>query len=458
MKRAVLVILDGLRRDFVDAARTPHLAELAARAEWFPAYRTAFPSATRVVTATLATGCHPARHTLQGNAMALLENGALVPHDAGLPDFLQHKRAVTGHSLAVPTLAERLAPHGGAIIYNNVSPGAAYAHDPDGHGHVYHRAGSFAPGRIALDPLNIELDTAGDRAMTERFIADALGQRQPALAVLWLGEPDHIQHNTALGSPEHLAVLREADRHAGMAIAAVDRRRAAGDEVLLIVGSDHGHETVSGVVDIEAELIAAGLKSATGPNDVIAVSSGTSSLIYLHPDAEARRDRLGDFLASQPWAGRVIAAADLGYDRAGAAQRPRLRGVAQGRCIGERIRHSRPIAGRQTALGQVGPARVRPARRARPVRAVTRAADRRPRLRRRHRARGTGSRHRSRAQHHAASRHSGVRDGRPAAAASAVATRAITGAQSPLCCWRKMRSDGYHGLSSRPLSQRQQLS
>ena len=109
------------------------------------------------------------------------------------------------------------------------------------------------PGRIALDPLNIELDTAGDRAMTERFIADALGQRQPALAVLWLGEPDHIQHNTTLGSPEHLAVLREADRHAGMAIAAVERRRAAGDEVLLIVGSDHGHETVSGVVDIEAE-------------------------------------------------------------------------------------------------------------------------------------------------------------------------------------------------------------
>ena len=287
MKRAVLVILDGLRRDFVDAARTPHLAEFAARAEWFPAYRTAFPSATRVVTATLATGCHPARHTLQGNAMALLENGALVPHDAGLPDFLQHKRAVTGHSLAVPTLAERLAPHGGAIIYNNVSPGAAYAHDPDGHGHVYHRAGSFAPGRIALDPLNVELDAAGDRAMTERFIADALGQRQPALAVLWLGEPDHIQHNTVLGSPEHLAVLREADRHAGMAIAAVERRRAAGDDVLLIVGSDHGHETVSGVVDIEAELIAAGLKSATGPNDVIAVSSGTSSLIYLHPDAEA---------------------------------------------------------------------------------------------------------------------------------------------------------------------------
>jgi arylsulfatase A-like enzyme len=311
MKRVVLVMLDGLRRDFVDAARTPHLAEFAARAEWFTNYRTAFPSATRVVTATLVTGCHPARHTLQGNSMALMEDGVLVPHDVGRPDFLPHKRAVTGHTLAMPTLAERLAPHGGVVVYNNVSPGAAYMHDPDGHGHVYHRAGSFAPARIALDPLPVTLDAVGDRVMTQQFITDALGARQPALAVLWLGEPDHIQHNAPLGSPEHLAVLREADRSAGLVIDAVERRRADGDDILLIVGSDHGHETVSGVVDIEAELIAAGVKTAPDSNDMIAVSSGNASLIYLHPDAASQRDRLGDFLASRDWAGQVIEAADL---------------------------------------------------------------------------------------------------------------------------------------------------
>jgi arylsulfatase A-like enzyme len=311
MRRVVVVILDGLRRDFMDALRTPHLAELARRAEHFSAYRTAFPSATRVVTATFVSGCHPARHSLQGNSMALLENGVLVPHDVGLPRFLEHKRAITGRALAVPTLAERLASYGGAIVYNNVSPGAAYAHDPDGYGHVYHRAGSFAPGRRVIERLNIALDAAGDRAMTQRFIADALGERQPALAVLWLGEPDHIQHNVPLGSPEHLAVLREADRNAFMVTEAVARQRAAGDDILLIVGSDHGHETVSGVVDVEAELVAAGLKSGTDSSDVIAMSNGTSSLVYLHPEAERHLARLGDFLQSQPWAGRVIDAAHL---------------------------------------------------------------------------------------------------------------------------------------------------
>lgn len=313
MKRVVMVILDGLRRDFVDAARTPHLAEFAPRAERFPAYRTAFPSATRVVTATFATGCHPARHTLQGNSMALLENGVLVAHDVGRPDFLSHKRAVTGRALAVPTLAERLAAHGGAIVYNNVSPGAAYAHDPDGYGHVYHRAGSFAPGRAAIAPLPVTLDSAGDRIVTDQFIADALNARRPALAVLWLAEPDHSQHELPLGSPEHLAVLHDADRNAGKVIAAVDALRGAGDEILLIVGSDHGHETVSGVVDIEAELIAGGLKSGRQSNDVIAVSSGNASLIHLHPDAERRRERLGDFLASQPWVGQVFGADSLAH-------------------------------------------------------------------------------------------------------------------------------------------------
>ncbi len=331
MRRVVVVILDGLRRDFIDATRTPNLWRFAARATSFAAHRSAFPSATRCVSATFATGCHPARHGLQGNAMALVENGVLVPHDAGLPGFLQHKRAVTGRTLAEPTLAERLAPHGGAVIFNNVSPGAAYAHDPDGFGHLHHRAGSFAPGRIPAGRLEVTLDAAGDRAMTRRFLAEALrpevgigepnaamsdiddpgisspsNTRPPPLALLWCAEPDHIQHDQPLGSPEHLAVLAEADRNAGAVIDAVDRLRRDGEDVLLIVGSDHGHETVSGLVDVEAELIAAGLKSGPGSTDIVAQSNGTATLIYLAQEHTALRPALEAFLRTCDWAGRVI--------------------------------------------------------------------------------------------------------------------------------------------------------
>ncbi len=313
MRRAIMVILDGLRRDFVTEANTPRLVSFMRQATYFPKFRSAFPSATRIVSATFATGCFPARHTLQGNAVALLEDGLLVPHDVGRPDFLLHKKAVTGQSLAVPTLAERLAPHGGAVIFNNVSPGAARAHDPDGFGHVYHRAFSVGPGLQPVeDPLNVTLDAAGDRAMTERFLAEIVRRRRPALGVLWCGEPDHIQHNVPLGSPEHLAVLREADRHAGMVMDAVARERDAGDDILIIVASDHGHETVSGVIDVEADLIAAGLKHGPDSSDVVAMANGTAALIYLHPDAASRRAALEDHLRVADWAGQVFAAEELG--------------------------------------------------------------------------------------------------------------------------------------------------
>jgi hypothetical protein len=313
MRRAVIVILDGLRRDFVDAARTPHLAALAGRAETFPLYRSVFPSATRVVSATMATGCYPARHELQGNSLALLADGRLAVFDAGLPDFLDRKRELTGRRLAVPTMAERVAGAGGAIVYNNVSPGAAYAHDPDGHGHVYHRAGAYGPGRTPLpaDTPPVSVGIEGDRVVAQRFLADALGARRPALALLWLSEPDAVQHARPLGSPEHLAALRTADALAGEAMAAVERLRAEGDDILLIVGSDHGHETVTGTVDVEAELVEAGLKDAPGSSEIVAVPNGTASLVYIHPDAADRTETVGAFLRAQPWAGRVLDAAAL---------------------------------------------------------------------------------------------------------------------------------------------------
>ncbi|MGX1307311.1 arylsulfatase A-like enzyme [Amorphus suaedae] len=319
MARVIAIMLDGLRRDFVRPEITPNLCRFAARATAFDAHRSVFPSATRVVSAAFATGCHPARNGLQGNAMALMENGRLVLHDAGKPEFLQHKRSVTGCSLAMPTLAERVAPHGGAIIFNNVSPGAAYAHDPDGHGHVYHRAGSFGPGRIPVpeqDALSITLGIDGDREMTRRFLDEAVAGGA-AFALLWLSEPDTSQHALPLGSPEHLELIREVDALAGTVIDAVDARIAAGENILLSVGSDHGHQTVTETIDVAGSLVDAKLKASFASDDVVVAPNGTAALIYVHPDHARRSDAIAAHLDAQPWAGAVIrgaALADVGQD------------------------------------------------------------------------------------------------------------------------------------------------
>jgi hypothetical protein len=365
MRRVVVAVLDGLRRDLITDAHMPALFRFSRRSQVFAAYRSMFPSATRVVSAAFATGCFPARHELQGNTLALLERGRLVYHDAGHPDFLQHKRRVTGRSLGVPTLAERLAPYGGMILFSNVSPGAAYAHDPDGHGHVYHRAGSYGPGRIRLEgaqALAIAQDPAGESAMTQRFIDEVLVERRPPLAILWMGEPDATQHLRPLGSPEHLAVLRQADANAAKVVAAVDRLRDNGDEVLLILCSDHGHQTVSRVVDIEAELVAAGLKESRESGDIVTPTSGTSTLVYVHPDHAGKIEAIGAFLEGRDWVDRVVPADGLGEvgqaPHHGLAFAISLKSDDEPNAYGVRGRscESKPVAGKATHLhcGQHG--------------------------------------------------------------------------------------------------------
>jgi hypothetical protein len=310
MQRAVVLILDGLRRDFVTPTLMPHLSSFRAAATWFDAHRSVLPSVTRCVSACFATGCLPARHGLQANTMVLLEQSGQVLHDAGEPGFLAHRRSVTGRSLDVPTLAERLTGNGGSVIMGNVSPGATYTQDPDRFGYIHHRVGSFGPGG---EPVTDGFDTlrsdlAGDAAMVDRFITEVLFGRQPALAQLWTAEPDHFQHEAPLGSSDHLALLWGVDGHVGMVVDAVERLRAAGEDVLLLIGSDHGHQTVSDVVDVGAALAEA-VPAATDAFKVAA--NGTAALIYVDPDRPEVTTPLAQALRDMAWVDRVIGPDEL---------------------------------------------------------------------------------------------------------------------------------------------------
>jgi hypothetical protein len=97
-----------------------------------------------------------------------------------------------------------------------------------------------------------------------------------------------------------------------MVIDAVARERDRGDDILLIVLSDHGHETVSGVIDVEAELIEAALKRSPDSTDIVAMANGTATLIYLHPNAQDRRAALEAWLRAAAWSGQVFAPDELG--------------------------------------------------------------------------------------------------------------------------------------------------
>jgi predicted AlkP superfamily pyrophosphatase or phosphodiesterase len=307
-KRAIYVNCDGLGLDWVQPSFVPTIAGLMASGVSMAKHRAIFPSVTRVSAASIATGCHPARHGLQGNRMALVEDGRLRVHDVGPPGFFEHWRSVTGRTLHEPTMAERLPRGAGFIAFSNVSPGAACALDPDHHGFVYHRAGSFAPGGASIsgaDHLAVTHDTDGDLAMTERFCREVMEARRPAIAVLWLANPDLTLHSHPLGSPEHIAAMAVTDRCVAQVLDAVEQARRAGDDVLLLVGSDHGQETIGGGVCVSDWLAGHGLDAQVQSGGVAVASQGTSALLYAVPDQRAALEQVLPQLEDEPWAGSV---------------------------------------------------------------------------------------------------------------------------------------------------------
>jgi arylsulfatase A-like enzyme len=314
-KRVVIVICDSLRSDLITAADAPFLVELSERGARFANHRSVFPSTTRTSSASIATGCLPARHGLYGNTMALDEGDGLVCRNAGAPDFRDRMRRATGRTLRVPVLAERLRWHNeAAIVCSNVSPGAAYFQDPDGHGTVYHSAGSYGPGLKEIDdPASAALKKgiAGDQAMTDRFCADIVEGRAPALALMWLSEPDYTGHHSPLGSPQHREAIAAADRCVRQVFETVRRLDPSGEDILFVTGSDHGMETISEAIDIDGLLIAAGLKEAPGSRDVVVAPQGTSATIFFSEAARGRAASTADFLRRENWAGRVVAGAEL---------------------------------------------------------------------------------------------------------------------------------------------------
>ncbi|HMK81407.1 MAG TPA: alkaline phosphatase family protein [Xanthobacteraceae bacterium] len=313
-RRAVFVCCDGLGRGWIRAEVTPFLDRLREASLWCADHHAVFPSVTRASAASIATGCLPARHGLHGNRMGLFENGRIAVRDVGKPDFRDYMRRATGTTLRVPTMAQRVAQDGGFIACSNVSPGAAYFLDPEHFGTLFHRAGAFGPGGVPLEDaraLAVTHDLAGDWAMTQRFCTDVLSERRPTIAVMWLANPDLTLHHNPLGSPAHLDALAQAERCVEAVARTVEALRQRGEQILLLVGSDHGQETVGDCVDLEGWMARAGLAPLLEAGDIAVAGQGTAALLYATERGRAALLAVLDTLRREPWVGELLMSEEL---------------------------------------------------------------------------------------------------------------------------------------------------
>jgi arylsulfatase A-like enzyme len=124
--------------------------------------------------------------------------------------------------------------------------------------------------------------------------------------VLWLANPDHTLHGAPLGSPAHHEALRASERCVRLVFETVERLHQAGEDILLLIGSDHGQETIGDRLDLESWLAEFGLGAALANGQIAVAGQGTAALLYA---TEEGRSGLCNALAAmreEPWADGVV--------------------------------------------------------------------------------------------------------------------------------------------------------
>ena len=321
MSPVLITVFDGLQPAQVTPALMPNLARFASEGVTFANHHPVFPSVTRINAASMVTGRYPGAHGLAANTLVVREMDPYTPFSA-LEDTLTRLQERTGRVLLAPTLADLLALHGMEYVaIGTGTTGNAFVHNPnaatsggatihpeftlprDLYAELQDRFGDWPPDAMpAVDRLARAVDV-----MTDYILPG----RRPAVAFVWFSEPDHAQHAHGVGSPESVHAVGAADEQFGRLLAWLESSGRAADFDVLVT-SDHGYSTIGGVVDLQAELDAAGFPAANMPGGVAVAPNGGSALFYVHDRDPDTADALAAWLMAQPWCGAMLASEAVG--------------------------------------------------------------------------------------------------------------------------------------------------
>lgn len=340
-RHVVVVVWDGMRPDFVTEQNTPTLWKLAREGITFRNHHAVFPSATMVNGTAIVTGIYPGKNGIIANHVYRPD---IDPHhsiDVELPAVVKKGDEVSGGKyILVPTIAELVQHAGGrTVIASAKTVGLLLDRQADvgtAKNCVTLFAGKSLPAEIipsitaTLGPFpsgHLQQDAWTTKAMTDCFWKDGV----PALSVLWLGEPDLTQHESAPGAPAALAAIKSADENLAAVLSALDQRDARGSTDVFIV-SDHGFSTIKRSVDLRRILNDAGFtakieelriakdgnQSAGGirdktefndqpkPGDIMLAANGGSVLFYVVGHDKKLIRRLVEFLQQSDFAGVIF--------------------------------------------------------------------------------------------------------------------------------------------------------
>ncbi|HEX7139176.1 MAG TPA: nucleotide pyrophosphatase/phosphodiesterase family protein, partial [Vicinamibacterales bacterium] len=259
--RHLLIIVDGLRPDYVTPEVMPNLTDLGKRGVVFRRHHSVYPTVTRVNASTISTGAYPEAHGLMGNSVyfpAVDRTRFLDTADKG---NLLKIAAAEGRLLTAPTLAEALEAAGRRmLVVSSGSSGSAFLNNSTLAGGAILHYQFAIPERLAgdlkeLGPPPPEKARGGelDRYAVDTFLKVGVPRVDPSVTVMWLSDLDTAAHDNGIGAPATVATLRRVDENIGRIQEAL---KAAGllDDYDIWVSSDHGFSTYTGAPDVASIL------------------------------------------------------------------------------------------------------------------------------------------------------------------------------------------------------------
>jgi Uncharacterized proteins of the AP superfamily len=322
-RHVVVVVWDGMRPDFVSQENTPALWKLANEGVVFRNHHAVYPSATNVNGTTLVTGVYPGRSGLIANHDYRPEIDSRKSLDVEIPKVVEKGDELSGGKyILIPTIAEMVQRAGGRTAIATAKTVGLLLDRHVDPGHAKNSVTLFAGESRPRDALARIVDTLGlfppfgqfaqgDKWTTKAFTDFLWKDGVPAFSLLWLGDPDLTQHQSAPGAQPALAAIKSADENLAAVLSALDRQGVRETTDVFVV-SDHGFSTIERSVDLRKILNDAGFTAKTEfsdepkPGEIILVGNGGTVLFYVvNHDAPVMR-RLVEFLQQSDFAGVIF--------------------------------------------------------------------------------------------------------------------------------------------------------
>jgi arylsulfatase A-like enzyme len=289
----LVIVVDGLRPDYVTPEVMPRLFRLGQRGIVFRSHHAVFPTVTRVNGSSLVTGAYPETHGLMGNVLYSPDADATKGLDTGDRVNLEAVERAEGHLLTAPTLSELFAPAGKTLLaVSSGSSGSAYLLNHTlATGGIIHSdfvrppaLAIRAAAALGAAPRHATPNDAQNQYAIDAYLKVGLDDVHPDVTFMWLNDPDGTAHANGIGTELTARSLALVDAGIGRIEDTLQARRLL-DRVNIIVTSDHGFSTHTRELRLSALVDPFALPLADGSKDIV-VSEGA---IHLRSGADPAR-------------------------------------------------------------------------------------------------------------------------------------------------------------------------